>query len=119
MPYLVVSVALQIEPYFPGGVTEVGDAGVDQQYLVNSVNILCLIHNPPADIMTRWLYGTSVYMNSSANDRHSVTFYPGQNVSELRISNLGYADNGTYVCEAKSAADDMWLWAIVELVLQG
>ena len=112
---MLLLVALQIEPFSSSGVTEVGGDG----QFVDFTDVRCLVSNPPADIVTRWLFGTFEYTNSSTDDRHTVTFHPESNVLNLKISNLGYADNGTYVCGAKSNAESMWMWNSVELILQG
>ena len=116
LPFVLV--ALQIEPFSANGVIE---PGADGQFF-DFVNVRCFITDPPADLVTRWIYGPSIYTNSSTSDRHIVTFHPdagATGILNLEISNIGYADNGTYVCQARSAANDTWMWASVELVLQG
>ena len=109
-------VALEITPLEESGVIQVGADGIFYDF----VNVRCYIPgDPPADLVTRWMYGTSVFDNSSTSDRHSVKFFPEPGVLDLQIDNLGYADNGTYVCQAKNASASMWSFASVELVLRG
>lgn len=112
----VLSAGQQIESFTPDAVEVIGTDGE----FPSLVDVQCLLTNPPQDLVTRWIHGTAMYTNNaSESDRHSVEFFPELNVLNLRITSLSYADNGTYVCQAKSITDSDWMFATVELVLQG